>query len=185
MQFLHRVKPFLLTMSLTVGCWLAASAGCIAVASESASALEAVSSTELQAAFVYNLMLFSQWPDADKRERVLCTAGQNRDSLALPQLDGRELSTGTVRVKKITLDTELAQCDALFIASLDYMHLPDLVQAKPVLVFSNLKPDYANNVAIVITSQGSRVVFDVNLASLRKSGVHLGASVLRLARSTE
>lgn len=184
MRYLLLVKRFLWTLSVTFG-FLLGSVSCIAVAGESASPSEAVSSAELQAAFVYNFMLFSQWPDADKPERVLCTAGQNRDSLALPQLDGRALSTGNVRVKKITLDTELGVCDALFIASLDYMHLPDLVQTKPVLVFSNLKPDYANSVAIVISSLGNRVVFDVNLLSLRKSGVHLGASVLRLARSTE
>ena len=65
------------------------------------------------------------------------------------------------------------------------MHLPDFVEKDPILVFSNLRPDYADNIAIIISSLGNRVVFDVNLSSLRKSNIHLGASVLRLARSTQ
>lgn len=150
---------------------------------EAPAAQEVVASAELQAAFVYNFMLFSQWPNA-KPERVLCTAGQNRDSVGLKQLDGRLLNEGLVRVKRIVSDTELARCDALFIASLDYMHLPDHIDNAPILVFSNLQPDYATNITIMMSNLGNRVVFDVNLARLRKSNIHLGASVLRLARST-
>jgi hypothetical protein len=142
-----------------------------------------VSSAELQAAFVYNFMLFSQWPEA-KKERVLCTAGQNRDSLELKTLTGRLLNDTVIRVVSVVNDTELAQCDALFIASLEYMPLVDSVGSLPLLVFSNLMPDYVRGISIMLANQGNRVVFDVDLVSLHRSGVHLSSSVLRLARST-
>jgi hypothetical protein len=142
-----------------------------------------VETSSLQAAYVYNFMLLSKWPDNQvKPNRLLCIAGQNRESLGLKSLEGRVIEDERIAVTSITNESELTPCDALFVASTEYSHFLDLAQSKPILVLSNIQPDNGRVSAIVLTTIGNKVVFDVDVSALTKSNIYLGASVLRLAR---
>jgi hypothetical protein len=154
---------------------------CLTVSSFQLRAETTVDTSRVQAAFVYNFMLLAKWSQ-DSRERVLCTAGQNRDSLALKSLDGREINDAHIKVVALRSDENLSHCHALFVASTEYSHLFDRALGKSVLVISNVQPDNGRVAAIMLYSVGSRVVFDVDFPALSKSNVHLAASVLRLAR---
>ena len=145
---------------------------------------DTVDTSQLQAAFVYNFMLFAQWSSVPNgTDKVLCTAGQNRESLSLKSLEGRDLHEAHLRVTSISNDAELAQCHALFVASTEFSHFFDLTAGKPILVLSNVQPDNGRTAAIVLWNLGNRVVFDIDLPTLNKSNVKLAASVLRLAKN--
>lgn len=142
-----------------------------------------VDTSSMQAAYVYNFMLLAKWPEA-ANEKVLCTAGQNRESLALKSLDGRDLNEAKMRVISLASDADLSTCQAVFVASSEFSHLFDRALGKSILVLSNIQPDNGRVAAITLYSLGSKVVFDVDLPTLTKSNVRLAASVLRLARET-
>jgi len=146
-------------------------------------AAEAVDTSNMQAAYVYNFMLLAKWPDVVS-EKILCIAGQNRESLALKGLDGRDVDAIKLKVRTITAETELLGCNALFVASTEFSHLFDAALGKPILVLSNIQPDNGRTAALILASDRNKVVFDIDLPALNKSNVRLAASVLRLARST-
>lgn len=142
---------------------------------------ESTETSSMQAAYVYNFMLLAKWPE-NSTDKLLCVAGQNRDSLALKALDGREVNEAKIKVTTLTADADLSHCQALFVASTEFSHLFDRALGKPILVLSNIQTDNGRVAAIMLYSVGNRVVFDVDLPTLTKSNVHLAASVLRLAR---
>lgn len=144
-----------------------------------------VDTSNLQAAYVYNFMVFAKWQNVAKTERLLCIAGQNRESLALKNLAGKEVNGAHIVVNNINTDAELTQCDVLFVANTEFSHLLDSALGKNILVLTNIQPDNGRVAAIILSSVGNRVVFDLDMATLTQSGVHLAASVLRLARSSK
>ena len=155
---------------------------CLTSSQPAAFAAEGVDTSNMQAAYVYNFMLLAKWPQTTA-EKVLCLAGQNRESLALKGLDGRDVDTAKLKVVSITSETELVACQALFVASTEFSHLFDAALGKPILVLSNIQPDNGRTAALILASDRNKVVFDIDLPALNKSNVRLAASVLRLARS--
>jgi len=140
----------------------------------------------LQSAFVYNFMLFAQWPEAKAdKPRILCIAGQNREAMALNNLQSRKINDKNITVIDLTSDKELTQCDTLFVASTEFAHLFDSAMGKHILVLTNILPDNGRRAGIVMSTVGGRVVFDVDQGALKQSNLYLGASVLRLARSVK
>ena len=96
------------------------------------------------------------------------------------QVKGRHL---TIRYLKSYRDAEA--CDILFIGESESGHLQDLLKmlkSRPILTIADT-PDFARRgVMINLFEEQARVLFEINLASVRASGLEVGSRVLKLAK---
>lgn len=155
----------------------------LGVAATKANAQAAEDTARLYAAYTYNLMSFTQWPTAQMGSKLrLCIAGQNRDSQFLKQLDGKILQGNSIEVVNYQNMMPLEQCQVLFVASAEYADLFDRAVHQPLLLLTNIMPDNGRASMITLTTESGRVVFDVNLSLIKRVGLRLPPSVLKLAR---
>lgn len=167
--------------SLLSGLWMMAALTMLLSAKASAQTSE--DSARLYAAYTYNLMSFTQWPKAQTSGKLtLCVAGQNRDSQLLNQLNGKQLQGHSIEVVNFHADMPLLLCNVLFVASAEYADLFDRAVHLPILLLTNIMPDNGRASMITLSTESGRVVFDVNLALVKRVGLQLPPSLLKLAR---
>jgi len=141
-------------------------------------------SARLYAAYTYNFMRFTQWPIVSEESKVtLCVAGQNRDSQLLKQLDGKGLQGSIIEVIAYQPTMSLDQCQVLFVASTEHADLFDRAVHLPILLLTNIMPDNGRASMITLITDSGKVVFDVNLSLIKRVGLQLPPSLLKLARS--
>lgn len=140
-------------------------------------------SARLYAAYTYNLMSFTQWPTLPEQGKLtLCIAGQNRDVQALSLLDGKVLQGNRLEVVSYQSMMSLDKCQVLFIASAEYADLFDRAVHLPLLLLTNIMPENGRASMITLSTDAGRVVFDINLTLVRRVGLQLPPSLLKLAR---
>ncbi len=147
-----------------------------------------VADYRLKAAILYNLALFTSWPD-----RILATdQAFNVCFLNAPELKQgmQELGVSTLLGRRLELDTipeftKLHDCEMLVVGT-----MPDekwraaresLAKAAVLTVSDRLT--IQNGVMIGLDTQGNRIVFDVDNTSVRAAGLVLSSKLLRLART--
>lgn len=139
-------------------------------------------SARLYAAYTYNLMSFAQWPVKAGNHLTLCVAGQNRDTQLLSLLHGKTVQGSTVEVVNYQTMMPLERCQVLFVASAEYADLFDRAMNLQLLLLTNIMPDNGRSSMILLANDAGRVVFDVNLAMVKRAGLQLPPSLLKLAR---
>jgi len=141
---------------------------------------------EVKALYLYNFMQFAQWPDAANGSKSLnlCSPGVDVLRGKLAALAGRPAQGHVLAVQAGAPLPEITACHAVFVAERDAQRLPAIVHAAhglPVLVISDVEGSLARGAAIELRPLDRRIVFAVNRSALKRAGVSLPASVLRLA----
>ena len=139
-------------------------------------------SARLYAAYTYNFISFASWPQNQGHKLTLCVAGQNRDSQLLSQLHGKSVQGMVIEVVNYQANMMLEACQVLFVASAEFADLFDRASQAQLLLITNIMPDNGRSSMINLTTESGRVVFDVNLSMLKRSGLQLPPSLLKLAR---
>lgn len=175
----HGLIPF----CLKVGRWLLLMG--IGFFSLNSQAQGSEETARLYAAYTYNLMSFTQWPHKLDKKLNLCVAGQNRDTQLLNQLSGKVLQGSSIEVVSYHALMPLDECQVLFIASAEFADLFDRAIHLPMLLITNIMPDNGRSSMISMTTESGRVVFDVDLSKLKRVGLQLPPSLLKLARRVQ
>lgn len=139
-------------------------------------------SARLYAAYTYNLMSFAQWPVKVGNNLTLCVAGQNRDTQLLSLLHGKSVQGSIIEVVNYQTMMPLERCQVLFVASAEYADLFDRAMNLQLLLLTNIMPDNGRSSMILLVNDAGRLVFDVNLAMVKRAGLQLPPSLLKLAR---
>ena len=146
------------------------------------------SANDIKAAYIFNFIRFTDWPtlrdksDGSLRLNVL-NDQKLYDTLYLlaQEKSGEEIG---LQVQSC-LDSEcLQQSSIIFIGQadgIDYKQLLKSLEDKPVLTISDI-PGFARNGGMIeITQNGNRMVFTVNLDTVKKSDLYVSAQLLQLA----
>lgn len=142
---------------------------------------------ELKAAILANMLLFVDWPShglqaADKL--TLCYLDTGPVSTALGKFEGRLIKSKPLQVVRIDISA-VGGCHALYLSPLDAANLPRQFPNFPnvgILMIGD-SPGYLQRGAMInLDIEGGRVVFDIDLRSVRRSGLVMSSKVLRLAR---
>jgi len=140
----------------------------------------------LKAAFLYNFALYTSWPPPPPSAMTLCAFGRDElgaafDALASKQVDGKP-----VQVRRVDTAAEVKGCHLLYVPESASGNLPGLARslaAQPVLLVSDAGGLDAS--MILIETEGSRLVFSVNLTRVRSAGLDVSSKLLRLARAVK
>lgn len=165
---------------------------CLLVQSLTAGAVHArtLSEPELKAAFIYNFVQFTAWPNdllAQAAGLNICVRAQTPVALALATLSGK-LVHGVPLVVTALTEEHLPSCHVLFVEATEIGWLKKVSAPPtpmPILTLADL-PDSSPAVAMIrLSLAGRKIVFDVDASEARRSRLAISSQVLALARSVK
>jgi len=150
---------------------------------------QTVSTPGLTAAFIFNFVKFTTWPEDVLREGntiAICVAGSDQIADALSQLTRDKAVEGhPLAIRRIDLDRPVAECHVVFGASLNKARAQELVRAaagRPILTVSDFE-DFAmyGGVANFFIDDG-RMRFAVNPDAADRVRLRISSKLLTLAK---
>ena len=146
---------------------------------------EDLSEYRLKAAFVYNFMVFTEWPPEVAGKLTLCVMGVDMGSSLDVLVNNKSIGSRTLVVQRISERLPVAGCQVLFLSPAAVADLPRILESlngKPTLILADSPGAAREGVSINMDLHDSRVVFDVNIKALRQAGLSVSSKLLRLAR---
>ena len=150
-----------------------------------------VTEPKLKAAYIYNFAKFTQWPaDATTAGSplFLCVVGDPAIGRALDQaVKGLTLSGRTITVPQLAADTpSLGGCHIAYLSGLTATQSAKIITGlrdTSVLTISDAQAfTKAGGIAQFFFENG-RLLFDVNLASVKRARLQISSRLLTLART--
>ena len=151
-----------------------------------AMAASAASEQTLIAAFLFNFLKFTEWPENSLgAELTLCTS-KHPAFEELNAIGGRPAQGKPVKIKRLQLGDSTQDCQLLYLPQeegaeriRDWLKT---VNTKPVLVVSNINGFLDMGGMLVLNNDGKNLHFSVNLDMVRQSSLKLSAQLLQIAR---
>lgn len=170
-----RLHSFLLALSLCAAAVLA----------------HAVDEAELEAAIVYNLLSFAEWPQdvlATGAPVRLCVAATGGLASAMKALQGRELRGMPMETQDLGTTAPTRPCHAVFVDGTSRTALSPLLKTLRnggTLVISDDTARASDDAGIVLSRAGTRYVFEIHMQPVKQARVRLSSKLLRLARTVQ
>lgn len=148
----------------------------------------AVERAEVEAAIVYNILLFVEWPVestlAAGGPLVLCVDPASRLAGPLKSLAGRPVRTHRLELHDMSAAEPWRGCHALFVdaASKAGAALRRHAKGQPLLVIGEEPAAADDGVMVRLAEADGRITFDVDLAAARQGRLQISSRLLRLAR---
>lgn len=139
---------------------------------------------KVKAAFIYNFIAFTQWPEETGQTLNLCFHGEDYFENEIDKLQNRSVNNHQLRIIRTDSIGQLQDCQAVFFSKSEREKLPallDALQDKPVLTLADSPDAAAQGVAINMVLANEKIVFEINLNKARSSGLNISARLLNLA----
>ncbi len=142
----------------------------------------------LKAAFVYNFVKFTIWPESATDDLAsplrMCTFGTDMLVQTLSRLGNEKIRSRDVEILRLEALQPAWDCQVLYIADSEqgrFAQILDLVDDSPVLTISQA-PRFANSGGIIqLYQDGDRIRFIINNDTARRAGLKLSSRLLDLA----
>ncbi len=152
---------------------------------------QAPSQYEIKAAFLINFARYTEWPDESdgtgpsQGQRVeVCVLGRDPFGVVLDELDGREVGTRTVAVRRSTVASELTACHVLFVARSEEGQFAEALGAlehRPILTVGDAAGFMESGGMINFVVRSNKLRFMINMDAVAGAGLDLSSRLLRLA----
>ncbi len=147
---------------------------------------------DLKAAFLYNFITFTDWPDASfpspESPYVIGIVGDDPFGFALDEIvNGERIKGRPLAVRRFKRLDELRHCHILFISASESRRLADCLRrlkGQPILTVSDMAGFTAAGGGIGFTP-APRIGLTINPAALRDANLVVSSKLLRLAQLTE
>lgn len=147
-----------------------------------------LSETQIKTAYIFNFIKFTEWPrgsESTDGKINLCVLGNSELSNALNGLKGAKVDGRDLQVLRHNYNTDdLNACQVLFIGNSEQPRVTSIIKTlgdAPVLSISEIDDFAEKGGGIGLLYRDNKIVFEVNLASIQKSRLHLPAQLLNLA----
>lgn len=138
----------------------------------------------LKAAFIYNFILFTEWPNPTGETFNLCIYGEDPFGREIDTLQGKNVSGRSIAIQRKGGGESLDGCQGVFISASEAGRVAEVVKVlkdKGVLTVADSPGATQLGVALNMATRGGRVSFQANLVAARESGIQLSSKLLRLA----
>ncbi len=145
---------------------------------------EEVPEYRLKAAFLYNFVLFTDWPADIGSTLNLCVYGKDRFGPEIDGLEGKAVGDRQIAIHRMTGIESLVTCQIVFIADAASGGLPrvlDSLRGATVLTVADSPGAVEKGVALNLSFRGDRISFEANAAAARAAHLSLSSKLLRLA----
>jgi hypothetical protein len=145
---------------------------------------------EVKAVFIYNFARYMQWPDASMPEArktfVIGLIGKDPFGQALDDaVRDQSVQGRRIVVKRFDGLEDVGGCDILFISASEKGNLKRIlavVRTAPVLTVGDMERFAEAGGMINLTTEESRVRFEMNIEAVERVGLKASSHLLRLAR---
>jgi hypothetical protein len=144
---------------------------------------------ELEAAFVYNFILFTDWPAvalADAGAVSVCVNPDSGTRPALSDLNNRPVKGRRIAVRILPDPESAGECNVLFLSSQDrerWGRIKRRVGDASVLTISDDAEIGRDGAVIQLFVTDHRMAFDVDMAAARQARLVLSSKLLRLSHA--
>jgi hypothetical protein len=141
----------------------------------------------VKAGFVYNVTKYVIWPNRDGNDEQfnLCVFGNAKLGGSLKSLQGKLVDNKPLILRRWIESEHFDSCHMVFISQDSTKGVGELLQQMngfPVLTISDI-PDFIDKGGMVgLIRDGARVSLEVNLKTIRASGLNMSAQLLKLAK---
>lgn len=150
--------------------------------------VRAADRASLEAAIVYNILLFVQWPGEESLPAgapfVLCASSSSPIYQAARSLEGRPLRRMKLSVQPF--ESSDVRCKAIYVDSAAGVKAVEGgvagVGFEPVLVIGGSGFSIAETATVQLLHQQGRLAFDISQRKARKVGLKVSSKLLSLAR---
>ena len=139
---------------------------------------------QVKAAFIYNFIAFTQWPDNTDKTVNLCLYGENDFGDEINKLQSKPVNNRHIRVEHINNPEKLKDCQVIFFSKSVQKNLSSILedlQNKPILTLADNPDAISQSVAINMNVVNEKIVFEINLGAARRSGLDISSKLLQLA----
>lgn len=161
----------------------------LALASQGTNAAERSDENEVKAAVIYNLLLFVQWPApaAPANRFRFCVLDDGALTTTLRRHEGKAVQGQALEIRRIgAISEELDNCVAVMVEAGNpgvLTRLGVVARTRALLVIAEGAGAIDRGAMIGLHADGGRITFDINLGSMKKSGLTASSKILRLART--
>jgi len=168
----------------------AALAALVPLAALACQRAEAVERASLEAAIVYNLLQFVEWPGEAAQPAgtamVVCLDAASPLLRELQSLEGRPVRRMKLAVRGLAGADDAKACGAIYVdAEGQHKGLAArraALAGAPVLVIGGSDAAQGEGQTVHLAESGGRIVFDVDMKAARDAGLSVSSRLLRLAR---
>ena len=137
---------------------------------------------ELKAQVLFQILLFVQWPGrAAETAFQFCTLDDTPLAQAMRGFDGRRINDRVFSWHRVTPD-QLAACHVAYVGHAGQAALQQQAGLHGLLWVGDELGLLERGAKLNLQVDSGKVVFDIGLDSLRRSGLDISSKVLRLAR---
>lgn len=139
----------------------------------------------VEAAFLYNFALFTEWPELPANEFRICVLGSDPVFAALESVKTKQIKEHPVSIANISSVTQAQSCQVLFVGRSEHASIGNLARQignAPVLVVSEENGYDPNDVIIALVVRQGRIAFKINRTSAQSSSLTVSSKLLKLAQ---
>ena len=139
---------------------------------------------QVKAAFIYNFIAFTHWPDSTGQTINLCIYGEDYFGKEIDKLQNRSINNLHIKITRITDPDKLKACQVIFFSKSVSRQLSNILndlQNEPILTLADSPNATAQGIAINMSLINEKIVFEINLIKARASGLDISSKLLQLA----
>jgi hypothetical protein len=140
--------------------------------------------TSIQAAFLYNFALFTDWPSLPDNEFTICVIADDHMLEALASVRNKQIKDRTIIIKKIDSYNQAKICQILFVGNTEHpamKMIAEKIGTTPVLVVSEEDAYDLKEVIIALGEQQNRISFKINRTEASQRSLTFSSKLLKLA----
>jgi hypothetical protein len=145
---------------------------------------ESVIEYQVKAAFIYNFIAFTHWPEIPEQTIYLCIYGDDHFGSEIDKLEGKTVHSHQLRIKRIDNPDKLEACQVIFFSKTlgnRLLNILNRLEGLPILTLADNPDAIAQGVVINMQLAQEKIVFEINLSTARKSGLDINSRLLQLA----
>jgi len=139
---------------------------------------------QVKAAFIYNFLSFTHWPENGAQAINLCLYGEDHFGQEIDKLQSKSVGTRPIKILRSNDPEQLKQCHAVFFSQPVNDNLTGIMSSlsgKPVLTLADHSNAISKGAMINMNLINEKIVFEINLGNARKSGLDISSKLLQLA----
>jgi hypothetical protein len=154
----------------------------LAAAAENAEPAERAAEADLKAAYAYNFVVLSSWPEETPRVLQFCVAGARPGATAFHVLDGKVARDRVLSVVNVPEPGRAHDCSVLYVPPSESPRLPAWLAAVSRGTTLTISDGADERGAIVnLRIIGRQIVFDLDTQAAASARLQLSSQLIKLA----
>ncbi|MDV6348507.1 YfiR family protein [Nitrosomonas sp. Is35] len=139
---------------------------------------------QVKAAFIYNFIAFTQWPDTTGSVINLCVYGEDYFGSEIDKLQSKPVDKRHIKIMRTSAPEKLADCQVIFFSKSVSGSLSSLLinlPGQPILTLADSPNAISHGIMINMNLVNEKIIFEINLGIVRQSGLDISSKLLQLA----